>query len=350
MVIRIIDTQQTYKFLERSKPFWDDVQIITFVTMTRQQLTELREKNFITEEQYQRIYAITSGRIVSVFYELRTLLYLGVLLFSSGMGLLIYDNIGQMGHLLSLGALGIATIACFGYAIWKRVPYTHGQAVAPTPYYDYVVLLGCLLLLSVLGYAQFQFGILNDRLEWITLLTAIFFFTVAYRFDHLGILSMAITAFISFGGIRTSFVQWAQGDFFSRDLYAVAIILGAVFVAVSAALDKKGIKQHFSFTYQNFGLLLFFVGCFAGMWGDDFAYGYFVLLIYAGCAVAWLLARWRKSFLFLLYAFLSAYIATTVWLADLIFDQYEMLWFLYSIFSCGALIFFVIRYRTFFRQ
>lgn len=318
--------------------------------MTRPSLADLREKNFITEAQYQRIHAITSGKIVSVFYELRTLLYLGILLFTSGIGLLIYQNIGQLGHVLSLIALGAGTLACFGYVVVKRVPYTHAQAVAPSSYYDYIVLLGCLLLVSVLGYAQFQFGILDDRLEWPTLLTAALFFVVAYRFDHLGILSMAITAFISFWGIRTSWVQWAQGDFFSRDLYSVAIVLGVVLVAVSTLLDKKGIKSHFTLTYQHFGLLLFFIGCFTGMWKEDFPYGFFVLLIYIGCAGAWFIARWKKSFLFLLYAFLSAYIATTVWLADLIFDRYELLWFLYSIFSCGALIFFVIRYRTYFRQ
>lgn len=318
--------------------------------MTSQQLRALRENGYITDEQFERIEMITSGKIISVFYELRTLLYLGILLFTSGIGILIYQNIGEVGHILSLAALIALTLASFTYVVLKRVAYTNELAVAPSPYYDYIVLLGCLLLVSVIGYGEFQFGIVGDQLEWITLLTAGLFFAVAYRFDHLGILSMAITAFVSFWGIRTSIVKWTQGDFFNQELSHVAIALGVFFLGVSTALDKKGIKRHFTFTYQNFGLLLFFIGCFAAMSADRFPYGYYVLLIYAGCGAAWFIARWKKSFLFLLYAFLAAYMATTVWLWDVILDRHEMLWFLYSIGSCGALIYFVVKYRNYFRQ
>ena len=63
--------------------------------MTQQTPRELFDKGIISEEQYVKIDAIHSGKIVSVFYELRTLLYLGVLLFTTGAGLLIYENIGE---------------------------------------------------------------------------------------------------------------------------------------------------------------------------------------------------------------------------------------------------------------
>ncbi len=318
--------------------------------MTQQQLRDLYDKNLITQEQFDRMQPVVSGEIISVFYELRTLLYLGILLFTSGLGILIYQNIGQLGHILSLLLLAVLTVVSFTYVILKRVAYTHGQAVAPSPYYDYVVLLGCLLLVSVIGYAEFQFGVVGGQLEWITLFTALLFFAVAYRFDHLGILSMAITAFVSFWGIRTSIARWAQGDFFNDALAHVAIALGVFFTLISTLLDKRGIKPHFTFTYQNFGLLLFFIGAFSAMWNHEAFYGYYVILIYAGCATAWYLARWKKSFLFLLYAFLAAYIATTTWLADVLFSEFETLWFFYSAFSCGALIYFVTKYRNAFRQ
>ncbi|MFN5170153.1 MAG: DUF2157 domain-containing protein [Cyclobacteriaceae bacterium] len=319
--------------------------------MTPSQLEDLRQRNLISPEQYDHIEPILSGKIVSVFYELRTLLYLGILLFSTGAGILIYQNIGELGHILALTALIGLMLACFAYITLKRPPYSHAAVKPPTPYYDYIVLLGCLLLVSVLGYAQYQFNLLEGNLEWATLTTALIFFAVAYRFDHVGILSMAITAFVSFWGIRLSIANWAGGDFFtSRELYITALVLGVALSAIGSWLDTRQIKTHFTFTYQNFGLLLWFAGCFVGMAASDIPYGWFVLLIYAGCAVAYFTARWKKSFLFLLYAFLAAYIATTVWLADLIFDQHEMLWFLYSIASCGALIYFVVKYRNHFRQ
>jgi len=319
--------------------------------MTGPQLEDLRQRELITQEQYEHIKPILTGKIVSVFYELRTLLYLGILLFSSGAGILIYQNIGQIGHVLALSGLTLLMLACFAYVTLKRQPYSHDSVKPPSPYYDYVVLLGCLLLVSVLGYAQFQFNLLEGNLKWATLSTAVIFFAVAYRFDHVGILSMAITAFVSFWGIRLSIVNWAAGDFFtSRQLYVTALVLGSALTAIGSGLDTRKIKTHFSFTYQNFGFLLYFAGCLVGMAAEDIPYGWFVLLIYAGCAAAYRIAQWKKSFLFLLYAFLAAYIATTVWLGDLIFDQHEVLWFLYSIISCGALIFFVVKYRHYFKQ
>lgn len=319
--------------------------------MTGPQLEDLRQRELITQEQYEHIKPILTGKIVSVFYELRTLLYLGILLFSSGAGILIYQNIGQIGHLLAHSGLTLLMLACFAYVTLKRQPYSHDSVKPSSPYYDYVLLLGCLLLVSVLGYAQFQFKLLEGNLEWATLSTAVIFFAVAYRFDHVGILSMAITAFVSFWGIRLSIVNWAAGDFFtSRQLYVTALVLGLSLTAIGSWLDTRKIKMHFSFTYQNFGLLLYFAGCLVGMAAEDIPYGWFVLLIYSGCAAAYRIAQWKKSFLFLLYAFLAAYIATTVWLGDLIFDQHEVLWFLYSIISCGALIFFVVKYRHYFKQ
>ncbi|MES1221265.1 MAG: DUF2157 domain-containing protein, partial [Bacteroidota bacterium] len=60
---------------------------------------ELLDKNLITADQFNKIDPVVSGKIVSVFYELRTLLYLGVMLLATGLGILIYQNIGGLGHL-----------------------------------------------------------------------------------------------------------------------------------------------------------------------------------------------------------------------------------------------------------
>src|SRR5688572_28304535 len=117
--------------------------------MTNETPRELFNKGFITEDQYKKIDLITSGQVVSVFYELRTLLYLGVMLFTTGMGILIYENIGDLGHIISIIALIILTIICFWYAFKHALPYTNEQVKSPTPYFDYIVLLGSLLFISV---------------------------------------------------------------------------------------------------------------------------------------------------------------------------------------------------------
>src|SRR5678815_775724 len=102
--------------------------------MTRQTPQELLEKGLITQEQFQKIEPIVSGKIVSVFYELRTLLYLGVMLFTTGAGILIYQNIGELGHITAIIALGVLTLVCFWYAIKNGAEYSNGTIKAPTPY------------------------------------------------------------------------------------------------------------------------------------------------------------------------------------------------------------------------
>lgn len=317
--------------------------------MTSQTPKELFDKGFITEDQYKKIDLITSGRLVSVFYELRSMLYLGVMLFTTGVGILIYQNIGELGHIVSIIALCILTLICFGYALKHVLPYSNEQVKSPNVYYDYIVLLGSLLFISVQGYLQFQYGILTENLEYSTLVTAVFFFFIAYRFDHLGVLSLAITALASFWGLSVSPQKWYSGDFFAAsNLHITAIIFSSVLAALSLVLDWKSIKKHFTFAYLNFSVLIFFVATIVGLFEDEDWYGIYVLLIYAGCIFTYYMARWKKSFLFLLYAFIAAYIGTTYLLADIVFDNDIELWFFYSIVSCGGFIYFIVKYRNYF--
>ncbi|HBK89669.1 MAG: hypothetical protein U0289_01540 [Cyclobacteriaceae bacterium] len=305
----------------------------------------LRQRGLIDEDQFTRMEAVTSGKIISVFYELRSLLYLGVLLFSGGVGILVYQHIGDLGHLLSIIGLSILALGCFIYAVRKAPPYSNGTVKSPSPYYDYVVLLGCLVFISIQGYLQFRYGWLDDNLGSSTLFTAILFFVAAYRFDHIGVLSLAITALASFWSIQVSPQKWTSGDFIQQaNLHITAIIFSVALALAAGALDARGIKKHFTFTYFNFSFLIFFGGTLAALFLES-DYIIYVLLTYAGSAAGYWVARKNKSFLFLFYAFLSTYIATTYWLARTIFEYEESLWFYYSIISCGGFVYFIIRFR-----
>ncbi len=314
---------------------------------------ELLNKGLITQDQFERIEPIVSGKIFSVFYELRTLLYLGVMLFMAGAGILIYKNIGELGHIAAIIALTIVIIICFWYVYKKSQPYSHDSVKQLTPFFDYILLLGSLLFVTIQGYLQFQYGILDDNLSTSTIVTALLFFYLAYRYDHVGILSLAITSFISFWGISVSPVKWYSGSFFSQShLHITAIVLGVVLSLTGILLHRKEIKKHFTFTYLNFGLLLFLSASIAGLFIDEHIYGIYLLLIYLGCVFSYFGARISQSFLFLLYAFIAAYIGTTYFLAVTlqIFRGDGILWFFYSILSCGGFVFFIIKFKNFFRQ
>lgn len=295
--------------------------------MTRETPKELFDKNLLTKDQFEKIDVIVSHKVVSVFYELRTLLYLGVMLFATGAGILIYQNIGDFGHIISIAVLCIVAVICFWYVFKIAPDYSNARVKSPTPYYDYILLLGSLLVISIQGYLEFQYGALDENLGVSTLITSAFFFYVAYRFDHTGILSLAITALASFWSISVSPQKWYSGDFFSEsNLHITAIVFGASLAIIAMVLDTRGIKKHFTFAYLNFCMLIFFVGSIAGLFIGEM-WGIFLLLIFMGCAFAYYMARYEKSFLFLLYAFLAGYIGTTYFLARVVIQDEIIFWF-----------------------
>ncbi|MBT1705048.1 DUF2157 domain-containing protein [Chryseosolibacter indicus] len=318
--------------------------------MRPSQLQELRDKGLISHDQHTHLHAVLTKKIFSVFYELRTILYLGVLLFTTGIGILIYKNIGEIGHLLSIIGLFALTVGCFVYAFRFAHPYSDRRIKPPTPFYDYIVLLGCLLFISVISYVQLQYSLLDNGMGITTLITALFFFYAAYRFDHIVVLSLAITALASFWSIAISPQKWYSGDFITEsNHHNTAIIFGAAIGIWSYILDRKEIKEHFTFTYMNFASLVFLAGALSGMFIDEHIYLLYLLILYLGCGATILFAHKKKSFLFLLYAFVFGYIGTTYLLSD-VFLYETGLWFFYLLISCGTFIYFIIRFKNYFKR
>lgn len=319
--------------------------------MNNRIVREMFEKGLINEDQYNNIEPIASGKIVSVFYELRTLLYLGVMLLATGLGILIYENIGDLGHIISIVVLFVIAGVCFWYVTGKALPYSNEKVPTPTPYFDYILLLGCLLVIAIQGYLQVQYGILDNALGVSTLLSAAFFFIMAYRYDHVGILSLAVTALASFWSITVSPQEWYSNDFFLSyaHLYNTAIVFSAALAVIAMLLDSRSIKSHFTFTYINFCSLIFFTGATTGLFDGANTWIYLIALS-GGCVFAFYFAKSRKSFLFLLYAFIFGYIGTTYILAETIFEYEPELWLYYTIFSCAGFIIFIIKYKNYFKR
>ena len=311
----------------------------------------LQREGYINDDQYKQIDLIESGKVVSVFYELRTILYLGVLLFTTGLGILIYQNIGDLGHLISIILLSLSTLISFWYVSQHQQAYSPEKVESPNAYFDYVLLLGALLFISVQGYLQFQYNIYDNILGLSTLVNAVVFFYLAYRHDHLGLLTLGITALASFWGLTISPTKWYANDFFSEaNLDVTAMVFGVVLAGAGLFLRQRKIKTHFTFSYLNLASLIFFGGALSALFLRDDLWWLFVILIYIACLANFRYAMLERSYLFLLYAFVCGYIATTYLLAVTILDEAPTLWFYYSLLSCGALIYLVIKYKNLFSR
>ena len=278
--------------------------------MHRSTFEKLHAEGLISDASLQRVKAFEKHRLFSLFWELRTLLYLGVLLLTGGLGILVYKNIDTIGHQAVLAFIAAVTAGCFIYCFRQRAPFSWGLVKAPTPVFEYILLLGCLSLLIFLGYLQYAYEVFGHNYGLATFIPMVILFAVAYAFDHLGVLSLAITNLGAWAGIViTPYSMLRFGDFSTPRLIYTGLLLGAVLLAMGRLTEQRRIKAHFELTYSNFGLHLFFVSALAGLFHFDKVWSFWWLGLTGAAFFCYIRATTRRSFYFVLVLILYAYIA-----------------------------------------
>ncbi|MBC8155920.1 MAG: DUF2157 domain-containing protein, partial [Bacteroidetes bacterium] len=70
-------------------------------------LNEFTKQGIVPTQQRDKIAEFERLKPFSLHWELRAMLYAGVLLLSGGLGLLIYENYDQIGHGILLGGIAL---------------------------------------------------------------------------------------------------------------------------------------------------------------------------------------------------------------------------------------------------
>ena len=278
---------------------------------TQTLLQNLQEKGIISPEQSNAVSEHEKAKPFSLHYELRTLLYLGITLLTGGLGVLVYQNLDTIGHEIIVALIAIITLACFGFAFWKREPFTWLEVKNPHHFSDFVLLLGCTSFLILEGYLQFQYDLFGLKYGLVTFIPAILFFFSAYLFDHRGVLSMAITAFASWVGVNIAPLSVLEkNDFSTPNFLVTAIVLGIVLSGLGLISEYRNLKKHFSFTYLLLGSNLTLIAALTGMFSHPnwFIYALISLVL---CVGLFLYARKTQSYIFLLMGTIYGYTALT---------------------------------------
>ena len=315
---------------------------------------QLHRDGIITITEFEQIEHYESSKLLSLHWEIRTILYAGILLLTSGIGILVYKNIDTIGHQTILAAIALAICGCFYYLQKYKQPYSNNEVKNLSPLFDYIALLGCLLFGTFVGYLQFQYHPFGNQLWLATLLPALLFLYCAYAFDHKGLLALGITGITSTLGLSIAPMQLLDNNNFTDlSLLLTALALGFALVSVALYSHSKGIKPNFSFTYHNFAATLLFVATLALL----FNYPYklvSVLLLGLLCFYFTRYAIVQQSFLFLLYAAVYTYIGLTyvvffILLSAIYNDGGFMLGMIYILASCAGVILFFINYKKILR-
>ena len=310
-------------------------------------LNALTRAGIIPPEQRDKIAEHEQQKPFSLHWELRSLLYVGILLLSSGLGLLIYDNFDRIGHGALLAGITAACAASFFFAWRNRPAWAITQTRSRSTFGDYALLLGCLLFLTLEGYAQYAYNVFGERYGLVTLLPALLFLPLAYRFDHRGVLGMALTALISWVGVTVRPLElYFKTNFFNQATVFSIIGLSLLVLGVALWLDRRRIKPHFTETYMTVMGNVLGVALLGGLFNFAELRLWFALGLAVACVTFDFHGRQQRSYLFLLMGTVYGYIGATYLFFHYLPDNLNSIadiYYYYFIFTGIALVYYLLR-------
>ena len=281
-------------------------------------LTEqLVSKGFVSLEQHNEVKNYWQLGVFSLNRELLFFLYISVLLFTSGVGIVVYKNIDTIGHLAILAVNFILMLVCFYFSFNKAKGFSKEEVVFDNPIYDYLVLAGSILGCIFIGYVQYQYTIFGKDFGLVSLFSAAFCFVITYYFDNKSVLSIAITALATFIGITITPKTLLANEVYSNpQLSYYGLALGAVLILIMEYTIREKVKEHFHIVYATFALNLIGICAIAGLLED---YWYlFVFLMALAIYYFYKVSHHIASTFLFVFTLLYGYIGINIFLGRLI--------------------------------
>lgn len=271
-------------------------------------LNDLEEAGILGRRQAVLLRRIYGRELFSVYWELRLLLYAGILILTTGLGLLIAKHFAAIGHLALLAAIALGCVICFAYCLRRAHGFSAERVPAPDAGYDYVLLLGCLLLGTLQGYLELRYQVLAQDWSWWLLASGLLYLLCAHYFDNRLVLSLALSTLGAWFGVKTSLLQ---GEVWDVVLRSNGLAYGATLIAAGAAQVRLGWKAHFLPVHLHLGVNLLLAALLSGVAAQNSGPLYLAGLLLGGAGSAFYAQRTR-SFSFLLYAVLYGYFGVTI--------------------------------------
>jgi hypothetical protein len=308
-------------------------------------LNDLEGDGILNRKQAALLRRIYGRELFSVHWELRLLLYAGILILTTGLGLLIAKHFASIGHLALLAAIALGCAGCFAYCLRRDGGFSAARMPAPDAAYDYVLFLGCLLLGSFQGYLELRYQVLAQDWSWWLLGSGLFYLLSAHYFDNRLVLSLALTTLGAWLGVKTSLFS---GGMWEGALRGNALGFGATVVAAGAAQARLGWKPHFLPVHLHLGINILLAALVAGVDSRSTGLLYLAGLLLSAAGSA-LYAQRTRSFAFLLYAVLYAYLGVTIFVLERGRWQSEGI-LLYFLITAAALISALVAFHRRFRS
>jgi len=318
---------------------------------SEQHIEKLTQQGFVTEAQHTEIKTYDALGIFSLNTELLFLLYLSVLLFTGGVGTLVYKNIDSIGHMAILAVNFALMAVCFYFGFKKAKGFSKEEVLFDNPIYDYVVLTGSILSCIFIGYLQYQYSIFGSDFSLVSLFSAVICFGIAYYFDSRMVLSMAITALAAFVGITITPKTVFENEIYSNPtLSYYGLALGVLIILWTVYSLKINLKKHFYFVYFTFAQHLLGVSIIAGLLDENWLF--FVPLLIGAVYYFYRISYQFSATSFFVFSFIYGYIGVNILLFKLLdfidtSSVIELLIMISPIYVIGSIVLFIKLVRDF---
>jgi len=323
------------------------------------QATEaLLERKLITENQYQEITVYRSLNIFSLNAELKFFLYLSVLLFTSGIGVLIYNNIDTIGHIAILSILLIVIGVCFYFCFKNSKGFQKSEVKFEHPVLEYLVLAASILTCIFIGYLQFQYKTFGTHYGLATLIPTLVSFFCAYYFDNKSVLTIAITGLAAYVGLSVTPQDLLNNNNFYSDqsLSYSAIMLGVLLVLWTMYSSRIQLKTHFNLIFLTFALHIISIASISNLINDYYGIWLIFAFILAGSSYYFYkVSHDLKAISLYVFMIVYAYIGFNIFLFR-VFENIDLadIWMLLVIslpaYFIGSIILFIKLIKTFNKQ
>lgn len=316
----------------------------------------LLERNLITGNQYEEITSYRNLNIFSLNAELKLFLYLSVLLFTSGIGILICNNIDSIGHIAILSLLLIVIVVCFYFCFKKSKGFQKQETSFEHPVLEYLVLAANILTCIFIGYLQFQYEAFGTHYGLATLIPTIVSFFCAYYFDNKSVLTIAITGLAAYVGLSVTPQDLLNNSRFYSDqsLSYSAVMLGGLLILWTIYSSRIQLKTHFKIIYLTFALHIISIASISNLadYYSDSLWWIFAFILAGSSYYFYKVSHDLKAISLYVFMIVYAYIGFNIFLfrifehADFS-DIWQLLILVLPVYFIGSIVLFIKLIKTF---
>ena len=261
------------------------------------------EQPWLSTEEFENI----RKKAPNLFLPLQYLMYVAIFLAVAGFINFFYSHKDLMGVYGNIALIAGAAFTSMYFILKKREPYTNEKWKSTASWFDYILIIHVLLVKGLLFYYGYEFHIDMTIQHWFWLLSGLYSLFLAFRFDHAGVMTLAIASITTFLGLKHSSIPLF--NYYSEDkLVFSSIIWGGILFISSLLIIRKNYKKHFGTYLKTYALSISGCAAIAGtiMETSSLFISWITLIIWLGYAFK------SKNIMINMLSFAFSYIALSI--------------------------------------